>query len=289
MKDTTKAFLELFFDKGETICVSPNKFGFHSIEQKDVVGTVLISPKEGKDVRIVEDDINLMAINPIKGFRRDENVTAFRSFLVEVDFGLPAEQYSYIKSSNMPYSACVFSGNKSLHFGIVLETDLPSEEEWRRVAEWILAIMDKADQQTKNPSRSIRFPESVRADGKQLIQKLVEIKKRVPIDTLYGWLNQYPDKDPLKKEILDRPKITATVGGVPTWILAKLSKGIDISKGRNNEWFSIAMGLALAGFEKDGIIEVLEQYFVPERDFTRQEWLTTIKSAVKKAGQKVRA
>jgi hypothetical protein len=289
MKESTKSFLSLFFNEGETICVSPNKFGFHSIEQKDIIETVLKSPKEGKDLGIVESDINLMAINPVKGFRRDENVTAYRSFLVEVDFGLPAEQFSYIKSMNMPYSVCVFSGNKSLHFGIVLDTDLPSEEEWRRVAEWILAIMDKADQQTKNPTRSIRFPENIRKDGKMLIQKLVEMKKRIPLDELYGWLNKYPDKDPLKKEVLDRPTITATVGGVPTWVLTKLSKGIDYSRGRNNEWFSIAMGLALAGFEKNDIISVLDQYFVPERDFTRQEWLTTIKSAIKKASQKVRA
>ncbi|WP_214676866.1 hypothetical protein, partial [Escherichia coli] len=85
------------------------------------------SPKEDKDVRFIKEDrINLIAINPIKGWRRDDQVTAFRTFLIELDDGSLEEQSKYVKEMDMPFTACIFSGNKSLHFAITLDQDLPT-------------------------------------------------------------------------------------------------------------------------------------------------------------------
>lgn len=283
MKETSVEFLKLLFNEGEQICVSDCKGGYHSISQDLDKNIVLVSPKEEKEPRAIkEDDINLIAINPIQGWRRDENVTAFRTFLVEVDDGSLPQQLNYIKDMGMPYSACVFSGNKSLHFAITLDQDLPTYDLYYDVAEWILNIMDKADRVTKNPSRSIRFPNNRRKDGKKLLQALVEIKGRVKYTELAKWLQKYPQHNPAEKRKYKKHTTTKTIGGIPAWVLIKLREGIDESKGRNNEWFSIAMELAKVGYTDEEMIESFSQFFIPERDFSQREWETIMKSAYKR-------
>lgn len=288
MRECTKNFLNLFFKEGETICVSHNDYGYHSVSQDSLNGTIeQISPREDREPEYInETDICLMAINPINGFRRDENVTAYRSFMVEIDDGNLEEQMKYIKESGLPYSACIFSGNKSLHFGIVLTEDLPSEVIWRDIAEWILNILDKADPMTKNPTRSIRFPNNYRPNGKKQLQALIEISGRVSLEELAVWLNKYPNKNPAEIRKFQKPSQAVTVDKVPLWVLNKLKYGIDESKGRNNEWFSIAMELAKAGFSDEEMIAKTQQFFTPDRDFGTREWQTILKQAYKRALRK---
>ena len=142
MRQCTKDVLNLFFNEGESICVSHNDYGYRSVLLKSLSGTIeQISPHPQINPEYInETDICLMSVNPVDGFRRDNNVTAYRSFMVELDDGPLSEQMNYIKNSGLPYSMCVFSGNKSLHFGIVLEQDLPTDAIWRDIAEWILNI-----------------------------------------------------------------------------------------------------------------------------------------------------
>ena len=284
MRELTKKVLDLFFKPGETICVSHNSYGYHSVDQNSLNGTIeQISPNDKIEPEYInEEDICLMAINPIRGFRRDENVTAYRSFMVEIDNGTLASQMKYIKDSGLPYSICVFSGNKSLHFGIVLEQDLPSENIWRNVAEWILNILDQADQMTKNPTRSIRFPGNIRPNGKKQLQKLLEFNGKVKYSDLAKWLNKYPKKNPAEKRMSEKVIIPKSVNGIPEWILYKLKNGVDESKGRNNEWFGIAMELAKAGYDDQEMIAYCEEYFTPEGDFTLNEWKTIMKHAYKR-------
>lgn len=282
MEENKAKFLKILFNKGETVCVSDCKGGYHSVSQS-FDNIVLISPKEEKEPRAIqEEDINLIAINPISGYRRDENVTSYRSFLIEIDDGELQEQLSYVKQMGMPYSACVFSGNKSLHFLITLDEDLPTYELYYDIAEWILAIMEKADSVTKNPSRSIRYPNNIRKDGKKLKQSLVEINDRIPMYELAKWLRQWEHLNPAEIRKRKKSKTTRKVNGIPRWILDKIVNGIDESRGRNNEWFFIAMELAKAGYTDEQMIELAEQYFTPERDFTQREWETIMKSAYKR-------
>lgn len=284
MREISQQVLNLFFNPGETICVSHNNYGYHSVSQEEIAGTIeQISPQENREPEyITEEDICLMAINPINGFRRDENVTSYRSFMVEMDDGTLSEQKKYIEDSGLPYSICTFSGNKSLHFGIVLEEDLPSEDIWRDVAEWILNILDRADPMTKNPTRSIRFPNNMRPDGKKLNQKLVELKSRVTIAQLSAWLNKYPNKNPANVRVKTRTTHQKTIHGIPQWVLHKLQFGIDDSKGRNNEWFGIAMELAKVGYDDQQMIDQCSDFFVPDRDFTTREWESIMRHAYKR-------
>lgn len=284
MRDCTRKVIDLFFNKGETICVSHNDYGYHSIPIDSLSGAIeQVSPREDREPEYInEEDICLMSINPINGFRRDENVTAFRSFMVEIDDGPLADQKKYIDESGLPYSICVFSGNKSLHFGIVLDQDIPSEQIWRDIAEWILNILSKADPMTKNPTRSIRFPNNVRPNGKKQLQKLIEFNGRVKYTELAKWLRKYPHKNPAEIRKKEKPKTIRTINGIPEWVLDKLQNGIDESRGRNNEWFSIAMELAKAGYDDETMINYCEEFFTPERDFPLSEWKTIMKHAYKR-------
>lgn len=289
MRECTKKILDLFFKEGETICVSHNDYGYHSVLQTDLNGAI-VQKSPHPDITpefINETDICLMSVNPVNGFRRDENVTAYRSFMVELDDGPLAEQMEYIKKSGLPYSICVFSGNKSLHFGITLEYDLPSEDIWRDIAEWILNILDRADPMTKNPTRSIRFPNNIRPNGKKQLQKLLEFNGKVKYNDLAVWLQKHPELNPAEQRKHVKRAAPPTINGIPHWVLNKLQNGIDESKGRNNEWFGIAMELAKAGYNDEEIIGYTQEFFVPDRDFTEREWKTIMKHAYKRALRKM--
>lgn len=281
-------FLNLLFNPGETLCVSPNKLGYHSIAESWLWNGdfKLIPPEDAYNPTpfwTSANEIQLVAINPINGFRRDENVTAFRSFLVELDEGSMKDQYDYVKDLKLPWSACVFSGNKSLHFAVTLDEDLPDEDTYRFFIEWILKIVSKADQKTKNPSRSIRFAGNLRKEtGEEM--KLLEMRERVKLQDLMSWLSNYPHLDPrndIKKTSKEREN--PGIHGVPMWVWKKLGEGIDESKGRNNEWFGIFMEFGNAGYPYEEVVEILEPYFTPERDFRMREWRTIAKSACKRS------
>lgn len=278
------------FRPGETICVSHNEFGYHSIAlERALDGIVTLVPtqeslekrkltlEEGIE-RLESSRMILCALNPIKGYRHDANCTAFRNFLVEVDYGPLAEQLAYIKKIGMPYSACVFSGNKSLHFLISLDTDLPSENVYRHFSQWILKIVTLADQNTQNPSRSIRIPGAWRSPSQK--QRLVEIKGPVAVKDLVAWLNQHPNEKPKEKEKRVRSG-SRDFSQIKPWVIEALTNGIDPSKGRNKQWFSIACEFALAGYSEDDTLDILAEYFSPDRDFKEREWKTAIKSGFK--------
>lgn len=299
MHETGKQLLKLMFRPGETICVSPNKYGFHSIEldaamQNDVTllstiyrdgivlenGTVRPATLE-ESLRVVPGNtLQLVALNPIKGWREDMNCTAFRNFLVECDYGSQEQQLAYIREQyKMPFSAAVFSGGKSIHYLISLSEDLPNEEIWRVLAEWILAILPLADQKTKNPSRSIRVPGAIR-DGK--LQTLIEYRGPVSLGDLRAWLEQFPHckpKPPKKYETSGEPD---DLSRIKPWARRTLIHGLDPKKGRNAQWHALACEFAKAGYSEDHALDILRRFFTPQRDFKEREFLTSIRSAFKR-------
>ena len=283
LKKMTETFLDIFFDKGEQICVSDCNGGYHSIEQ-ELDNITLVSPTEGKDPRdIKESDINLVAINPVSGWRRDKNVTAYRSFLIEMDEGSIPDQKKYIESIGMPYSMCIFSGNKSLHYGIVLDENVINADMWKFVNQWILNVVDKADQQCINPTRSIRFPGNQRKSGKKLIQSIVDVKQRISQEELFDWLNQFPDKKPkkkLEKKKSNKLKFAVSITGLASWARKLLEDGILTD--RNKTWFRVACNCRDSGMECENSIEILSAYFDEESDFPRSEWLNCINSAYRR-------
>jgi len=267
MRESTKNFLNLFFNPGETICFSANKYAYPSDSQE----------------KLNEDKTVLVAINPIDGQRRDENVTSYRTFMVECD-DIPVEhQMDYIKRMGFPFSYCCFSGSKSLHFALVLDHDIPSEHIYRHTYQWILNILEKADQKTKNPSRSIRFPGVTRPEtGSE--QKLMYMGERVSLEELGIWLNKHPQKAP--EPLVKRPRNrgSANIKGLNKWSKNALKTGVHNMEGsRNQTWMAIGCEFALNGFDLDDTIYYLKDFFEEQSDFREREWLTAIKSGWKYA------
>lgn len=278
------------FRPGETICVSPNKYGYYSIPLENAMnGPVVLVPTEDSLAKrnltleqgiekINSSEVTMCALNPIKGYREDSNCTAFRNFLVEMDYGPLKEQLAYAKKIDLPYSAVVFSGNKSLHFLISLDKDLPSENVYRKFAEWTLNIATIADQLTKNPSRSIRVPGAYREPEKKQI--LVEFRGPTKLDNFVAWLKKYPDAMP-KEKVKREPSGEFNFDGLKEWVVDRLINGLDPTKGRNIQWFSIACEFALAGYSEDGTLDILADFFTPDRDFKEREWRTAVRSGFK--------
>jgi hypothetical protein len=263
VKESTKQYLDLFFNHGEEICFSANQYAYPSEPQQNI-----------------NDDLTvLVAINPVNGKRMDENTTAFRTFMIECDDMGLAEQMEYVKRMEFPYSYCCFSGNKSLHFALVLEHDIPSEHIYRHTYQWVLNILSRADQKTKNPTRCIRFPGATRPDtGKE--QKLIHMGKRVSLEDLRKWLNKYPGKTP--KPLIKKPKNIIgkpNLDGIKIWAKKALKEGVHNQEGsRNQLWMSLGCEFSLNGFALDDTIYYLGKYFEEQSDFREREWLTAVKS-----------
>jgi hypothetical protein len=280
LRDVTRKFLDLFFNPNETVCVSDCSGGYHSVDQASLSGNIVLeSPKETvKDRIIKETDINLVAINPISGWRRDENVTSFRTFMIECDDMSIKNQMSYVNRVGFPYSYCCFSGGKSLHFALVLDHEIPSYHMYRHTYEWILNILDQADQKTKNPSRSVRFPNVIRKFSGQE-QQLIYMGNRIPLEELSKWLNKYPSKKPRPLIRKERNTGTAQVSNLKEWAKKALKEGVHNMEGsRNQTWMALGCEMALNGFSLEATLSHLENYFEEQGDFTQREWVTTIKS-----------
>lgn len=293
--ESGRQLLNLLFNKGESVCVSHDGYGYHSVplESLEYATVELKAPPESrlKDVAISSSDIKLVAINPISGWRRDENCTAFRTFLIEMDDGNLKDQMRYVKDMGMPYSACVYSGGKSLHFAVTVDHDFPSYETYYYYASWMLKVMSQADQNTKNPSRSIRLAGAVRETGKE--QRLVEISKRVEIGVLNAWLSNHDSKRP--EGFFGEGSGVRTLDmspdplRIPDWVLKILTEGVNnhARSGRNVEWFKIASEFGKAGYCEESAVKFLDNYFEPEYDFKRQEWLLTVRSGVRNGHNKM--
>lgn len=286
MDDTGKKILNLMFRPFEKICVSPNKYGYHSVDLGSAMSdkVTLVSPNAERPIEYIHSDrLTLVALNPINGWRNDESCTAFRNILVEMDAGPARAQLEYIKSMKLPYSAAIWSGNKSIHFLISIDQDFPSEEVYRTFAMWILKALPMADQKTFNPSRSIRIPGSYREPGKK--QRLIEYKGPVKLKDLAQWAMEHPEAMPVTKKV--RPKSNFfDFDDLRPWVKIRLANGLDKRKSRNGQWYAIAFEFALSSYSYDDTIKILGGFFTPDRDFKEREWRTAIKSAFKTVNKK---
>lgn len=282
MNEGTVNLLNLMFDKDDTICVSNSQFAYHSVPLEKVISgkTTLFSPNPDVPIKTVDSsELILVALNPIKGFRNDEGCYKFKNFLVELDISSREEQIAYIKKLNLPYSSMIWSGSKSTHTLISLDRNLPNEKIWRFFSEWILNIVNLADQNTKNPSRSIRIAGSIRPEtGKE--QELIELKGATKLEDLVAWLKKHPGAMP-KEKVKREPSGEFNFDGLKEWVVDRLINGLDPTKGRNIQWFSIACEFALAGYSEDGTMDILADFFTPDRDFKEREWKSAIRSGFK--------
>ena len=278
-----QALLKLLFNEGEQICVSNSQKAYRSIplEQAMEGQLTLMGQAEGQKDNICQSsDLILCSVNPIKGPRLDCNVTAYRTFLIEIDTGSIPVQIATLKHLKMPWSAQIFSGGKSVHTAIILDEDLPNEKTYRNVFQWIFNIATMIDKNCVNPSRMIRIPGAYREPGKK--QRLIQLKKRITHKELFGWLNTYEHLRPVGKPKREIVAGQADYDKLSKWAKNMMIRGINFKHGRNITWFGLAAKFAEAGFTEEEAIQELGKRFEEEYDFKEKEWLLTIASAFKK-------
>lgn len=157
-------FLNTLFDINQKTCFS-----------SDPYGTELTMGPTTNDL--------FFSINPMRISRKDENVTCFRNFLIEIDSLPLEEQIEYVRL-RVPVTSIVYSGGKSYHFIISLVQPLASIEDYRHVAKRLHMLLPMADKSTKNPSRFSRLPGVFRYNtGKY--QELIKLSNRIPNSELF--------------------------------------------------------------------------------------------------------
>lgn len=178
-----RRLLTLMFEPGETVCSSPNVYATEPKAQSEV-----------------STNDTFLTINPVVGGRKTENVTSFRTFLLEIDptgwdnmtdreraFELESQRK---RLSEIPHSAYVYSGNKSLHFLIVLDKPLVVTE-YKFYARWIKSAVKDLDPCASSPVVSVRVPGHLRKDTGNY-QGLGDIKGRISKNELHDWLESCP-------------------------------------------------------------------------------------------------
>lgn len=151
-------------------------------------------------------------INPLDGEGcKDANVTAFRHALIEADSDELGKQLALIRALNLPCSAVVHSGGKSLH--AIVRVDAANAEEYRarvdRLYEVCAASGLKVDQQCRNPSRLSRLPGILRGGRPQY---LVDGRCGLAdFDAWAAWIEEahddLPDPEPLSGVFFDLPAL----------------------------------------------------------------------------------
>lgn len=192
MSLTLNDFLTTLFDAGEATCFVDNPYG-HKVRPVDGDWATYtdnlffsINPLHlGKDLGASEE-----WHSPVIGRRADINVTAYRNFLLECDFGSIEEQYTYLNSLEIPYTTLVHSGGKSLHAIVSLE-DPVTADQYRVIAARLHKLCTKADPSTKNPSRLSRLPFRVRPETGKM-QELLYLGSRIKNADLLARLPEGP-------------------------------------------------------------------------------------------------
>lgn len=179
MHKDTQAYLNILLQPGEATCFTRTPLGV----------TVSQAPQDG-DLFVA-----INALHPARDLaptqpwhaesrprRADINVVSHRNFLLELDNGSLEEQHALV-TSRLPVSAITFSGAKSLHFLISLETPLPDLVAYRSMAARLLKLVPEADPSCRNASRLTRLPGAVRPET-GLVQRLMYVGQRVPLQVL---------------------------------------------------------------------------------------------------------
>ena len=188
-ENNTKKFLEVVFDPGDYACFGHNKYANKTYDAK----------KTG-----LKEEAIFMSINAFeKGSTRAiDNVTKFRTFLFEIDEDregnkVPAQiQTNIVRASGLPWSTCTFSGNKSLHWLVVLDKPLEDRFEYSVWWKTIYGVLNqtaadlgydlKFDAQVKDPSRFTRAPGAIRMETKK-IQEVGQVRTRVSKEAVREW------------------------------------------------------------------------------------------------------
>lgn len=206
------------------------------------------------------------SINPMHQSRADANVTTFRNILLEFD-KLTLENQMTLIISQLPFASQTFSGNKSYHAIISLETPAKNRAEYDELVKRVYARFPDADPANKNPSRLSRTPGAIRDNGN--LQRLQFVGKRIS-------QAEFDSHFPKLVEEPKAPKFISERKLIPVGTLSYIRYGSEPGR-RNQDLFVHSCELFRHGYT---FLEVLE-LTAPISDLTLTETKRTIKSAQK--------
>ena len=116
--------------------------------------------------------IRINPITPGDFSGRDDSVANYRHVLVEFDTRPKEEQFSIFKQSQLPISAIIDSGGKSIHAWV--RVDAKDFEDWKARRQQVFDYLSdyEPDEMTKNPSRWSRLGGVFRGENEQRIVAL---------------------------------------------------------------------------------------------------------------------
>ncbi len=136
-----------------------------------------LSQSKNNDIGSVLGDYDVkvgawIRFNPLDGKGvRGENVTNFKHTLVESDTLDVEKQNEILRTLELPITALVHSGGKSLH--AIVKIDAQNYDEYRKRVDYLYKVCRKngldVDEQNKNPSRLSRMPGVLRSGNKQFL------------------------------------------------------------------------------------------------------------------------
>lgn len=201
-------FVNTLFEPDSFVCYTDHMNGYRAFKQP-AAGDVLFSINS-----LLPQDTQ-----PTKNWhskysprRADCNVAQFRNFLLELD-GMPLEEQEKYVRDLVPVTSITYSGSKSNHFIISLETPLSGLSEYQTWARRLHKLVTKADHTTKNPSRLSRLPFRIRPET-GLEQKLIYLGARIPNAQLEALLPELPaptQKTAEEKRIMVTPLLLEAV------------------------------------------------------------------------------
>ncbi len=232
----------------------------------------------------VKEQKPFFVINPImKGSTRGiDGVQHFRNFLFEIDEDnfyntVPLEkQREIISESQLPWTTCTYSGGKSLHWIVSLETPLEDAYEYRIWWKMIEAVLNKTasrlgynlkfDGNVKDPSRFSRSPNAIRLSKEGgRVQTLESVKSRINNEELLQWFetNEVKQEDFVPKPSqFEIGEINQTASDIDkmNFILNVLLKDNKYEQGNKRVWqFTYARAAKRCGLDQNTIKNQLIQ------------------------------
>jgi phage gp16-like protein len=272
---TLDNFYNLIFDEDDYICfgekLSSTRVNHYRFPYGRTKSWFTVNPLDPKEDR-----------NPTKEWHRkdrprraDCNVVKYRNIMIEMDSCPIPEQKVHIRESQMPYSTCVYSGGKSLHFIISLVTPLETEIEYRCWWKAIFKIMANRgaglDPSSQNPSSFTRCPNVYREDKGQ-IQHLLKINARVKNEDMIAWFkSQGVTPDDFKREAVydsvreNVPHVDSNATDAERFeVVKRFMKDDPYVKGNMNNWqFKAGCVCKAVGLREDVATEFIRQQFGP--------------------------
>jgi hypothetical protein len=269
-------FLNVLFDEGELTCFAKDAKGtrvYSALTPPAGAEFFCINPLDSKDNNPTQEWHS--AHSPR---RADCNVTKFRNILIEMDNIELEVQLNLIKESGLPFTTAVYSGGKSIHFIISLETALTSKDEYTALVCKVYKALNfirpgAVDKANKNPSRLSRLANSLRKD-KIKIQKLLVLGSRVKNKILLDWIEENCPQEVLERPISKTTAIYNNNGRLSPWARNVLMGGVQAGE-RNVTCFRLACEFAKLGMDSNEAFGTIASI----TDLPKEELKATIKSA----------